>query len=61
MLMHVWYRLHLAPATFAEAIQKIEQLRAYALSCGFIGAHDGAPVDEIEMGTDADDRPRRPT
>ena len=53
--MHIWYRLHLpAPATFEDAVEKITQLRAYALTCSFTGAHDWPGVGELRMGT-ADD------
>ncbi len=60
MGMHIWYRLHLPPpATYEDAVEKIRQLREYALTCGFTGARDWPGVDEIEMGTDADERPAK--
>jgi hypothetical protein len=58
MGMHIWYRLHLPPpATYEDAVEKIRQLRKYALTVGFTGAREWPGVDEVEMGTDADEHP----
>jgi hypothetical protein len=51
MGMHIWYALKLGEeATFEEAIEKIAELRRYAGTVGFRGAHDLPPVGELETG-----------